>query len=657
MQKVALKIMRKVVADLPTNCFAHELLRYVQHEKRLKNQSNFSEMFRIDIYDNSEFQLSLSQNDIALHKDYRFKRLYLKNFRKYPAISDDSFYGLNFVNLESNIPDSFFYVGSNGTGKTSLFSAMEELCTGRISAAAFRYYKGDEIKRYIPYWGTSYNDVNIFLDAIVGNYSYHDEKERINFSNEEKELFSAFFTSENDYLLVSENKDDITSFVYNQIGFGYIYQILLQLDSEKKTIIEFKKNNDGKELIDPNKEFAQNRIKVQVLTSLLSYVWNISKIGNSSGLLEKHDNIINNSGVNLLLSDSLNSKDNCKELLPLLEKEKKELEQLYPDVEFISNFYSNQIEQIRNIFNEPINQNRESMSDRFRKNKLLSIFNKSSLRQPNVDLNLFKIGRSTLLDTLRGALLVIKDKSLIEEFYHNISQDIFLLTERNKKLLFEKDLVLSDYEKKILYEKHYASLSDTYDCLKKHFVDEVRWAIDCLKKIVIPIFDLFAINDEEFKLIVNENQYTFEIRVYDKKEIDKWTYPRLYLNSFRYKLYCICLRISIAFCVKHYFDINFPLVFDDIFYSSDFVNRERVEDFIEKIITIHNDLFHNDESPLQILFFTHDTLILNAATNGAKKISFPFHSGRIFDEKEVEGDDVLNVNNIKIYQLADLYKY
>lgn len=653
MQKIAVKLMQKVIRDLPENLFAYELLRYVQHGNRLEHEQFFSEIFSTDIYENHEYQLKSEYDEVTLNKDYRFKRLYLKNFRKFPAVSETSFYGLSFINSRLKTPESFFYIGSNGTGKTSLFSAMEELCTGKISAAAFRYYSGEDKKKYMPYWGTSYNDVSICLDTVAGKYSYHEEEDRINFSDEEKDLFSAFFTSENDNQIVSKNKDDITGFVYEQIGFGYVYWLLIQLEREKEIIIDFKRKNEGKVLIDSNEEFAQNRDRVKVLTSLLPDIWKLGENKDVTGLLRTHDNLINISGVDSFLQDTFNPMD-YKSFLKSLEEEKKGLVELYPEIEYISTFYSNQIAQIQNI----IDSTYKKGLDDLRKNKLVSFLRERKLPQSVVNLDSFKTGRYTLLSTLRNALLFLTENSSLGFFLHGISQKIFELTERNKKLLHEKDLVLSDYEKNILYEKHYPFLTEVYECLKKHFVEEVSWAIDCLRKIVTPILDLFTTNDEEFKMFVDENQYTFEIRVSDKKQKGKWSYPRLYLNSFRYKLYCICLRISIAFCVKHYFRINFPLVLDDVFYSSDFSNREKVEDFMEKIITFHDELFRNEISPLQIIFFTHDTLILNAATSGANKTLFPFQHGRIFDHNEVvEETDVLDVDNIKIYQLADLYKY
>ena len=63
-----------------------------------------------------------------------FQNLLIKNFRKYGETIDKQYLGLKFQ--DSNVehaPQRSIYVllGDNGSGKSSLFDAMEYLCTGR----------------------------------------------------------------------------------------------------------------------------------------------------------------------------------------------------------------------------------------------------------------------------------------------------------------------------------------------------------------------------------------------------------------------------------------------------------------------------------------------------------------------------------------------
>ena len=127
--------------------------------------------------------------------------------------------------------------------------------------------------------------------------------------------------------------------------------------------------------------------------------------------------------------------------------------------------------------------------------------------------------------------------------------------------------------------------------------------------------------------------------------------PKEYFNSFRYKFYCVLLKITMAFTVKKYFKINFPLIFDDIFYSSDFANRDKVDEFISSIYDIHNKIFKENESPLQIIFFTHDDLILEAAFNGTSSLD-NIICGRLFSYNECNEDgDYKEKENFGFYNL------
>ena len=56
-------------------------------------------------------------------KDYRIKEMSFRHFRSIP-IAKDGVYGLRFTDHEGS-PASVFLVGSNGAGKTTIYSAFE----------------------------------------------------------------------------------------------------------------------------------------------------------------------------------------------------------------------------------------------------------------------------------------------------------------------------------------------------------------------------------------------------------------------------------------------------------------------------------------------------------------------------------------------------
>ena len=74
------------------------------------------------------------------------------------------------------------------------------------------------------------------------------------------------------------------------------------------------------------------------------------------------------------------------------------------------------------------------------------------------------------------------------------------------------------------------------------------------------------------------------------------------------------LKMAIAFAVKKFYQINFPLVIDDIFYSSDFAHRSMVRDFFWHLFDKHKEIFNNND--LQVIFLTHDDIIIESAYRG-----------------------------------------
>ncbi len=91
--------------------------------------------------------------------------------------------------------------------------------------------------------------------------------------------------------------------------------------------------------------------------------------------------------------------------------------------------------------------------------------------------------------------------------------------------------------------------------------------------------------------------------------------PRYYFNNFRFKLYLVSLKIAIAFYIMKSRKISFPLVFDDIFDSSDFTNRLNSKNFFNNIFKEYHDLEINN-NPLQLIFFTQDDIIAESIYDG-----------------------------------------
>lgn len=93
---------------------------------------------------------------------------------------------------------------------------------------------------------------------------------------------------------------------------------------------------------------------------------------------------------------------------------------------------------------------------------------------------------------------------------------------------------------------------------------------------------------------------------------DEASTPERFYNSFRYKLYCISIKVVMAFMTMKMKGINAPLVFDDVFTASDFDNTVNISKFFEIVFRVFKEIEEKNMSELQIIMFTHDEVVLNS---------------------------------------------
>ena len=87
--------------------------------------------------------------------------------------------------------------------------------------------------------------------------------------------------------------------------------------------------------------------------------------------------------------------------------------------------------------------------------------------------------------------------------------------------------------------------------------------------------------------------------------------PSKYFNTFRYRLFCTMVSISVVIAARKNTGINIPLVLDDVFYASDYNSKITFHEFIIKILNIFQKF--NSNMPLQLILFTHDELVFDSA--------------------------------------------
>lgn len=225
--------------------------------------------------------------------------------------------------------------------------------------------------------------------------------------------------------------------------------------------------------------------------------------------------------------------------------------------------------------------------------------------------------------------------------------------EKERKELEELLKLIAEYDEIIVQTKSFIKLFSEY--LSK----EVGAAFDVVKDTVEEVLDeFFKLDNRKASIHLVENEINdeqtneaagkcFGAKVYleNGEEMDV---PR-YLNTFHYRLFVSMVGIAVAIASRNKTKINLPLVFDDVFYASDFENRHAVELFIRKLFTIFKK--HSQDLPLQLIMFTHDRLVFESIMNASydddlKEAGLSF--ARLFPPNEGEElEDYVNV----IYQL------
>lgn len=117
-----------------------------------------------------------------------------------------------------------------------------------------------------------------------------------------------------------------------------------------------------------------------------------------------------------------------------------------------------------------------------------------------------------------------------------------------------------------------------------------------------------------------------------------------------------------AFSAMRLNKIIHPIVFDDVFYSSDFENRNRIEEFIARTYEAYEKFVRegNKNCPdLQLIFLSHDDIIVDAIRGGihtldGTRVKMPnVIYGRLFDYREMNRQE--DIVKVGIHEFNNLY--
>lgn len=138
-----------------------------------------------------------------------------------------------------------------------------------------------------------------------------------------------------------------------------------------------------------------------------------------------------------------------------------------------------------------------------------------------------------------------------------------------------------------------------------------------LNKFVEKVLNHYKESNEKFEVRSTSNSFEVTITVTTKDGTEFKTSPKRYLNTFRFKMYAVLLKIALSL---YYMKENLcvaPIVIDDVFNASDFENSINLSIFVSSIFDVYQEVI-GFEYPLQLIMLTHDEMVTSAFKNGAK---------------------------------------
>lgn len=637
MKEISEWLLSKIVSSDSYNKVAQRLLEIIENGSEISKIDWLTLFVGATTDGTNHKKANPLQIDNEKSRDCRIKEVKIRGFRKYPY-RKDGYYTLNFTDSKSNDPCSCFFIGSNGSGKTSIFSSLQETCSDSFTAADSRCV---ERKVFMPHIGRNNDFVDVIVETKLGEIYLQNPSESELFPI--RMLFRPFFCSEYDIRMMSESKD-ITNYIVKQTGFNHTFNLIEHLNNiyeECRKLKDYLEKSKKENLLSDRDTIRAKQLKYDFLNSvfddIVEYRYRYKTKSNRpslSGLIEKLKRPLKikaiNSNSKNFLNDILKAGKLLPDLLDWLKKEQELLQRLNLLNGDIEKAYHSIIFSITDLQIDYEDFKSDDSDDIEIKRLIFKNIRMNSLygRFKSLGLPDFNIKRRFFSDLLQNLQASISDGEKPKTFVENLLKEI----NSYKETIQDKDF--SDADKLELIEKNIGKLKECIDSLQRYYVACLTKSSVATKAFCEMVLEHFNMNDEHLEITVNDKTGKLDIKY---KINGCYIDPILYLNSFRFKLYTLCLKIGMAFSVMQLLKISFPIVLDDVFYSSDFSNRENVCFFIREIFELYNEKIKPKTGlPLQIIFFTHDEVVLEAAVNGMEGLDESFKYGRVFNYQEME---------------------
>lgn len=538
-------------------------------------------------------------------KDYRLLSLEVRNFRMFPFDRDKP-YGLDLSNVDAE-PCSLFLIGDNGTGKSSLYTALEYAMTSHSSYAE---RGGKSEADYLPY------SLRTLLQEDRQSWSVEARSKSgqiFEGGNVGMDSVRSIFTSECDIEQFERTDDNLYDYFLQAMGYDEVLDILERLSAARNK--KLTRLGNLKEVRENHQDVYTSEDVELLKTSIIR----ISAMGQKGR--ERLCRFFDEKALESEISAMKDGKSHLKpgsELFDLLwirlrKNIKQEAAETLPKKMGLDTRAASPSSGVMLSESERIVNRLKWLYSQLKRYSMM-------IKSPDGSVSLSKTAE--VLDMLG------KESNLTE-----LSADIFWGTG------LDGLIAGMDEEVKIL-----ASVTNlikkSCDDIVAGFVKEYGSFIEGM----MTDFSIVQNCQETFRFTHTSGWLGLSISLSEKTG-NISVAPREYLNTFRFKLYATSFRLAMA--LSHMKDrrIYLPVVIDDIFSASDFDNGNKLELFVYSLYRLYADQPEFCK-PLQLVLFTHDEVVFNAFRRGAslkkssdtvlqqngtmRKLDTTYQSGRLY---------------------------
>lgn len=529
-------------------------------QERHEQETNFADFFSSPIH-SSEYV------------DKRIRAIKFYNFRLFPSPNkDDKPYGVDFT--KQGEPCSLFLVGGNGTGKSSVYSALEIHYTKFCSHAK---EMGCDIPEYLTFGMENIEGVtkdDVFLGVIRQDLKGEDDvynELKQNFEDFQQVCSSSNFCSDYDTEQIKKNGKLLYSYILQQLGYKQFEDIL-------KCISKISENLE--EMV---KSLQQNPEKISSAEFNIVILNFLRSINDGDDDIKECDLYINPEEI------------------------KKQIEGVSPHLHD-SKLFGEQWEITRKAKNASVHTSKSGII--------------VQTTPPSNDEYEKQVGTlSSLYYELRKILLLKKEMREDENFRDETN---LLLTLVESMMKRKRDLEDTEY-RQIIDANNANDMFEKINILEKiktRIVETQHQIVlefqQSFQNEISDVLEGFSEYGETYKVVISSNSFNLDIFIPTEKGIFHAT-PFQYFNSFRFKLFCITMKICLSLYWMKRNKTIVPFVIDDVFNANDFNNGLKLEHFVYNIYKWYDVKLQRADRckiPLQLIMFTHDDLMLSAFKKG-----------------------------------------